>query len=74
MIFTKRHSVRQIKTHFKLPVYESEKVLKCVTFYLYIKAIEGDFANTGYFYHFLVAVNLASVQFHRLSNITLVYA
>ena len=32
------------------------------------------FANTGYFYHFLVAVNLASVQFHRLRNITLVYA
>ena len=43
-------------------------------FYLYIIAIEDDFANTGYFNHFLDAVDLASVQFHRLSNITLVYA
>ena len=43
-------------------------------FYLYIIAIEDDFANTGYFNHFLDAVDLASVQFHKSSNITLVYA
>jgi len=43
-------------------------------FYLYIIAIEDDFANAGYFNHFLDAVDLASLQFHRLNNITLVYA